>query len=440
MYKSRITAWGLQKNNKVRDARAILKHQRAVEATGGRCLFFKRGRPIDLEAILRTWRRAGRKYNDDTTYGIPADIECIVFPHDVPTMTNTDAFDNLRTFLHYTAVYFDSCFDTEIWRSVSEDEDLETCTKAETLLVVRTLDDLDKAFALFSKCNNDLAGAYCRRAFASFPEVLSLPYEDLIFELLSQLASQHGQKAAELKQLIINAMTQFASVTLPRSHPYRRIFSSLSVLPQETMQALLEIHGTQRRQIYLQRLGGNHVVIIWNDILRNCEQVHFLQELKMLGCSIDEEIAHIHKTYGASSRRSHLLLMERCKQLHDAGDWIDEEIGLAAALHKIEEAPFPDCEWNLVRLRYNLGVVQTLLEKKHQARSSWNQALALTEKTPYLSDYWSFGLLSRLRRLSMELGDEQSAWQYRHLLDKHNAALIHADRAEQDRINAVIPD
>jgi hypothetical protein len=97
MWKTKITEWGLDKNNKKDDVLAILRKKAERDAAGKKTLFKLRGRDVDFKDIERY---ATRNHITETTIGelvashprTPSDIQCLT-PEPIPRLiTGRDAY------------------------------------------------------------------------------------------------------------------------------------------------------------------------------------------------------------------------------------------------------------------------------------------------------------------------------------------------------------
>ena len=59
MYKHRIKLWGLRKNNQEQEARTVMRKKVARQAIGKQSNFRLRGKPIDVDDIVRYFKRKG---------------------------------------------------------------------------------------------------------------------------------------------------------------------------------------------------------------------------------------------------------------------------------------------------------------------------------------------------------------------------------------------
>ena len=96
MWKSKITEWGLDKNNKKEDVLAILRKKAERDAAGKKTVFKLRGREVDFKDIERY---ATRNHISETTVGdlvashpqTPPSLECLTPEPSPGTLTSRPA-------------------------------------------------------------------------------------------------------------------------------------------------------------------------------------------------------------------------------------------------------------------------------------------------------------------------------------------------------------
>ena len=64
MYKTRIDKWGLDKNRKEHEMRAVVRKQNQRERQGKSSVFRVRGKAVDFGDIIRYWERKGMSIED----------------------------------------------------------------------------------------------------------------------------------------------------------------------------------------------------------------------------------------------------------------------------------------------------------------------------------------------------------------------------------------
>ena len=89
MYKSRITKWKIDKNNKESDMAVILRKKTQRDAVGKGSSFRVRGKPVEIQEIMRYFKRKGTKQNPafrvaSPTVTTPSYIVCST-PSPVPS-------------------------------------------------------------------------------------------------------------------------------------------------------------------------------------------------------------------------------------------------------------------------------------------------------------------------------------------------------------------
>lgn len=120
-YKSKITAWCLDKNLKRSEVTAMLHEKRRREALGQTCIFISRGWIVDVASLERSSKRAKLSLatSSHETAQLPPDICCITIPSTSSTAPPTtlrapSAHETLRALFHHTSVLFHSFFDRDV--------------------------------------------------------------------------------------------------------------------------------------------------------------------------------------------------------------------------------------------------------------------------------------------------------------------------------------
>lgn len=177
MYKSHFTAWGLRKYNRLSEAQAIIRRRNSLDPKGLNAMFFIRGELADLNDLQRCCKRAKthpEAPEDDAEEVLPEGVQCFTFQDHFAAINDPETFNHLRSFLHHTAVHIDASFDQGIWWSESDDAALKTCSQSDSQLSLDCLEDVLSASFCFRVGHTQLGGAYARRAFAHFSELLEV--------------------------------------------------------------------------------------------------------------------------------------------------------------------------------------------------------------------------------------------------------------------------
>ena len=121
MYKRRIKQWGLDKNNKDGEMRAIVHKTKARLDQGKQSKIHVRGKAISDEEIIRYWRRKGISTDDVIAHRAasvtPEAVEIITpVPSRVATPTSLAVPERI-----FTAIrdYFEASFTSGTWVSIN---------------------------------------------------------------------------------------------------------------------------------------------------------------------------------------------------------------------------------------------------------------------------------------------------------------------------------
>jgi hypothetical protein len=127
-YKTKITAWSLDKNFKRSELVSMLREKKRLEALGQSCMFIVSDRIVDIASLERASKRAKLTTSpssdlyepSDSLAVLPMNIRCIPFPHtckhkSLPAaLTAPTAHETLRSLFHHTSVLFHSFFDRDV--------------------------------------------------------------------------------------------------------------------------------------------------------------------------------------------------------------------------------------------------------------------------------------------------------------------------------------
>ena len=98
MYKSRINKWGLDKNCKAKEMKAIARKKVERDAIGKASLFQIRGRQVDIEEVLRHFKRKRYQSLEEMVARdkspearTPSDIDCLTPGASIPSLDSNDA-------------------------------------------------------------------------------------------------------------------------------------------------------------------------------------------------------------------------------------------------------------------------------------------------------------------------------------------------------------
>ncbi|KIW23143.1 uncharacterized protein PV07_11366 [Cladophialophora immunda] len=102
MYKSKLSAWGLCKHNKLDDVREILQRRERRKALGKKSIFILRGRPVDMADIERYAKRKGLNVSlEEPTTAKSTQAPYLVCWTPPPTPSPLDAPTSLQNVEHF---------------------------------------------------------------------------------------------------------------------------------------------------------------------------------------------------------------------------------------------------------------------------------------------------------------------------------------------------
>lgn len=404
MYKSHLTAWGLRKNNRLYEARAILRKKCALEAQGHISIFIVRGQLANLEDIQRCCHRAKEQpspsdFNEDES--LPEGIECVLLPAQ-PAIAATLGFRNLERFLHHAAIYVDYCFDQGLWRSTSDDEDLTHSFQGNGNTIKLCFDDLGHAASSVGQSQFRLARAYIQSALDEFPTVLLTDHQDVVPTLLVQLQRIQQKGLNRLLEFVVQRLSGLAVQTLAPSHPHQAFFLALKDLAHESMKCVYEVYMAQRRSLYAQHLGVHHFRVIRTDYLPS--KGNDLTS-KSWG-EIQDAIACADVQYGTHSRRAFQILRSYCYRIYGAGRWSEAAVLFQQLVFRAER---PGNYNTRVSAQFRLGKIRRQQGRCAEAKTHWLEVLKLANANADIFKYWGLEVLESLASVCRDRNEQEEA-------------------------------
>jgi hypothetical protein len=257
MYKSRITKWNLDKNNKERDMAAILHKKTQRDGLGKPSLFRIRGRAVNIEDVHRYFKRRGpapeseilARYADA---GTPSDVSC-----STPSRTHSplslgiprsplppqDLLVPEQLFFNIT-LYFDSYFSCKIW-FIDEEGSL-----VNTAGVGRDKEDPSDLYKFYDYCiisgqlvRNRLfvqARRALSKACSLIPSILRGESPLTLQFLLDIYLSLETYRVPEVATLLHDYMSKMSAILLDEKHPWRRILRLIGTINPNNLEAVMQ--------------------------------------------------------------------------------------------------------------------------------------------------------------------------------------------------------
>ena len=415
MFKSRISAWGIEKKNKRTEAHAILREHRRRIRAGQPCLFVRRGWPVNITDIERFCKRSKLDTSKVTTPArLPSGIACIPLSSVSSTLSDPAFFSNLETLLFYSTVLVDSSFETGLWKS----ESLDDChfSTDHTLLNVGPFDkissDIKFACLLFDQNRPAPAGAFLRRAFSCFPETeiitgaCHMAFRDMISLMLN--VSKWGHQ--DISKALFRHVDQLLGLRLEATHPHRHVFQALDKVDADSIDFVLEVIHWKLRDLYVRWLGQNHVAVLTLEFEYNFQPRSMGELDESYTCHADTPIKADDQAGRTLLRRRDIIRVEQdCKRSYDKADFTQAELLAATQLEHVQRSDIPDKTWYTYASFKQSGEIMMQLGKFQEAKEMLEQALATLQKLHFGDSYLGFGVLQHLKAIEHHTGNEEEA-------------------------------
>ena len=227
MYRRRIKHWGLDKNNKDADMRAIVRKTRARLDQGKRSKIHVRGKAIDDEEVMRYWRRKGISIDDVIAHraaSVTPDAVEIVTPVPSRVATPTSLAIPERIFAAIRD-YFESSFTSGNWVYNNPESPCYTRKVQENPMN----DLLDLVFhsvtacQFFSNHRCQDAGRILDSVFSKFKKILSAEHPQTLGQILDTVVHVRLEGRDEMGMAILRQFCALGEVVVGKQHPLRLI-------------------------------------------------------------------------------------------------------------------------------------------------------------------------------------------------------------------------
>ncbi|ETN37961.1 uncharacterized protein HMPREF1541_07584 [Cyphellophora europaea CBS 101466] len=231
MYKTKITAWSLDKNIKRSEAQTLMRLKRKHESHGVSCMFLLRGFLVDMDAVERKYKR--RKHepgassrhaqSDDDGLCQVSQVHCLRYSCRFDRVEDPTVFKLVQRVLYHAACGLERF----ITPPSLDNDDLYLQSDNAGLYTVSL------AVARFQAGDNVKGGMYLRRSFrlltnmfAKWAGYYSLDLRGL-FDTVSRLV-RDGY--SDLARVLSKYVSRLADVYLPSTSPYRLVMQNLAPL------------------------------------------------------------------------------------------------------------------------------------------------------------------------------------------------------------------
>ena len=227
MYKRRIKQWGLDKNNKDEEMRAIVRKTKARLDQGKRSKIHVRGKAIGDEEVIRYWRRKGISIDEVITHRTasvtPEAVEIVTpVPSRVATPTSLAVPERI-----FTAIrdYFEGSFASGNW--VYDDPENVCDTRKVQGNPLRDLVDFSNhsliACQLFSRHRYEEGGRILISLTSNFKEILLAEHPETLSDILNTVIRVRLERRNEIAMAILPQFFALGEVVVGGEHPVRLI-------------------------------------------------------------------------------------------------------------------------------------------------------------------------------------------------------------------------
>ena len=232
MYKTRITQWGLDKNNKEHEMRAIVHKRKRLGDQGKASTFRVRGRQVDYKDVARYWERKGLRIEDviaqraeSTT---PEAVKCFT-PLRSP-ITTPESIAIPERMLVIIRDYFKGSFERGTWLVTDPRLGCETTKVQEDALGHLWALKERSLIASYLFNNNRFAegGQSLISATARIGKILLAEHPMTLTSLFSFVAKLFQQGRHEIALTIVRHFSALADILVGERHPLRSIYNWLS--------------------------------------------------------------------------------------------------------------------------------------------------------------------------------------------------------------------
>ena len=227
MYKRRIKQWGLDKNNKDEEMRAIVHKTKARLDQGKRSKIHVRGKAVDDKEVIRNWRRKGISIDDVIAHRAasvtPEAVEIVTpVPSRVATPTSLAVPERI-----FAAIrdYFEGSFTSGNW--VYENPEILCYTRKVQGHPLRDLEDLLNysitACFLFENHRSYEAGRFLISMTATLKKILLAEHPQTLSQILGTVRRVRSEGRDEISIAILRQFCALGEFVVGKEHPLRLI-------------------------------------------------------------------------------------------------------------------------------------------------------------------------------------------------------------------------
>ena len=232
MYKRRIKLWGLDKNNKDAEMRAIARKTKVRLDQGKQSEVRVRDKAIDDEEVMRYWRRKGRSISDVIAHRnasvTPEAVEVVTpVPSRVATPTSLAVPEHIFATIR---VYFEGSFASGNW--VNNNPEKLCRTRKVQGIPSKDLDDFANhsgtVCQLYSNGLYQEAGRILVSLTSNFKKILLAEHPETLGRILDTVILVRLQGRNEIGIVILRQFFALGEFVVGKEHPLRLICGLLA--------------------------------------------------------------------------------------------------------------------------------------------------------------------------------------------------------------------
>lgn len=227
MYKNKITQWGLDKNNKENEIRAIVRKTTQRAAVGKKSVARIRGRVLDPEEIQRYLKRKSHsmEFALVQSASTPPGLECFT-PSEIPASPRTpQVFSVPEHIFIMMRDYITGSFQSGTW--ICEDpSSLCRSTKqnyAADAALYNLYNCLKLAYGLFNGASSEEGIRMLAAAVAGIKDILMAEAPEVFTTLFALILNVNSRGRPEIVLRILGQFSDMAAIVLPARHPIGQI-------------------------------------------------------------------------------------------------------------------------------------------------------------------------------------------------------------------------
>ena len=407
MYKRRIKLWGLDKNNKDAEMRAIARKTKVRLEQGKGSEVHVRGKAIDAEEVRRYWRRKGKSIDDVIAHRnaslTPEAVEIVTpVPSRVATPTSLAVPEHIFATIRD---YFAGSFASGNW--IYDDPEVICHTRKVQGNTSKNLSDLGNRSSticrLYSNGRYQEAGRILRSLTSNFNKILLAEHPETLGHILDTVIHVRSLGRNEISMAILRHFFDLGEFVVGKEHPLRLICGWLASADAFHFDEIVARCFQSVADQFESFVGPMHYSTLWsriyhitNIICTRGQREELLQ--KLLGqCELH---------FGSSNTRTHLLRFELAHHYYISGQDAEAlRVGQDLIAH-IQYSQSPDSRHNFYHPP-GLAVVaysQWDLGHKVLAEANLREAIALRISDMGARDSVVGLWLVELEQLLVEMG------------------------------------